>query len=155
LGRYESDDKVAYAKWASAFAADPEGLADDDGNKDHGDEDRERRAGFRATLDKAKAGDLDAQLAVANGFSWRGRYRNDLKAAMWYRRAAAQGAAKAQFRLAHVLLHGLGTDRNPREAARWLCRAAAQGHAEAVEMLGKFALRRAAQGQHRRAVSMV
>ena len=56
---------------------------------------------------------------------------NYAAAIKWYRIAAKQGHAQAQFALGHLYDAGKGVDRDPVEAARWFRRAAEQGHVDA------------------------
>jgi TPR repeat protein len=54
---------------------------------------------------------------------------------MWYRKAAEQGYADAQYKLAYMYDFGLGVRASVAEATKWLRRAAEQGHAEARRTL--------------------
>ncbi len=58
--------------------------------------------------------------------------------ARWFRLAAVQGHADAQFNLGHMFENGQGVTQDRAEAARWYRMAAAQGHALAVEALRRF-----------------
>lgn len=58
------------------------------------------------------------------------------KAATWYRMAAEQGDAKAQFRLGLMSYLGQGVPRDYKEAARWYRMAAEQGDPQAQYNLG-------------------
>ncbi len=58
---------------------------------------------------------------------------------MWYRRAAEQGHADAQFNLGNAYAAGQGACENQEEALRWFERAAEQGHALGQLMAGVFA----------------
>jgi TPR repeat protein len=68
------------------------------------------------------------------------------KAAGWYRRAAAQGHAEAQYCLALALRHGRGLPADARAAERWYRKAAGQGHANAAWNLARLLLFGAAGG---------
>ena len=57
------------------------------------------------------------------------------EAAYWYRRAADQGYAPAQYDLAELYAVGYGVPRDIESALRWMDRAARQGHARAGERL--------------------
>jgi hypothetical protein len=88
---------------------------------------------------------VGAQYAVAEcHFHGRGVPRNYLKAATWYRRAAApssndpRGCADAQYSLAVCFEQGKGVKRDMREATAWYVRAAEQGHALALREVGSF-----------------
>lgn len=65
-----------------------------------------------------------------------GMPRDGAQAAMWFRRAAEQGFADAQFNLALILLQGDGVSPDPAEALIWCRRAAEQGIADAQDRLG-------------------
>ena len=69
----------------------------------------------------------------ANG---RGVARSERRAALWYRKAAAQGYAGAQYDLGVLYANGSGVDQDYREALSWYLRAAAQGYAPAQFNLG-------------------
>lgn len=60
-------------------------------------------------------------------------YREALK---WLDRAAALGAAEAQYQVGDMYLRGLGTKQDLLQAARSYSRAAEQGHAKAQYVLG-------------------
>ena len=57
-------------------------------------------------------------------------------AAEWFRKAAEQGLAEAQFNLGVLHATGRGVPRDHRQAARWYRSAAEQGHAHAQLNLG-------------------
>ena len=59
-----------------------------------------------------------------------------VRAAYWYRRAAEQGDAEAQDRLAHLYNYGLGVTQDYAQAAQWYRKAAEQGNADAQFGLG-------------------
>ena len=56
----------------------------------------------------------------------RGRIHLNPEAVKWYRQAAAQGNARAQFNLGVLYVEGLGVAQNYAEAAKWFRLAAAQ-----------------------------
>ena len=58
------------------------------------------------------------------------------EAAAWYRKAAEQGYARAQFNLGVMYRHGQGVRQNAQEAVTWYRKAAQQGHAWAQANLG-------------------
>ncbi|KAF9971430.1 hypothetical protein BGZ73_005620, partial [Actinomortierella ambigua] len=60
----------------------------------------------------------------------------DRKAVKWYRRAAQQGHAEAQYRLGAMYTCGRGVYRETSEAYWWLLRAAEQDHCQAQSCLG-------------------
>ncbi|MCY4426066.1 MAG: tetratricopeptide repeat protein, partial [Halieaceae bacterium] len=61
---------------------------------------------------------------------------DNAEAAAWFRKAAEQGHATAQFVLGLVYANGQGVPKNDTEAARWYRMAAEQGHATAQFVLG-------------------
>jgi len=66
----------------------------------------------------------------------RGVPKNDAEAVRWYRLAAEQGHAGAQFNLGVIYDQGRGVPKNDAEAVRWFRRAAEQGNANAQLILG-------------------
>ena len=69
-------------------------------------------------------------------FDGRGVPQDYAKAVRWYRRAAEQGHANAQFNLGNMYFHGRGVPEDYPEAVRWLHLAAEQGDADAQFNLG-------------------
>jgi len=53
----------------------------------------------------------------------------------WFRKAADQGFAEAQYRLGDMYARGLGVAKSDAEATRWFKLAAAQGHERARKAL--------------------
>lgn len=112
---------------------------------EHGDGDGSFEHWNRA----AELGYAPAQIALANGFLMASRKVDDpLRvfsaqnlAARWFRKAAEQGDAAAQYRLWELLSAGRGAKQDVRAAARWLGKAAFQGHPEAARALAKKVLR--------------
>ena len=85
---------------------------------------------------KAKGGDPNAQFCL--GFKYyqgSGCARDFSKAMRWYRKAAEQGHAEAQEKLAETLDRGKEVSRNLEEAAVWYRKAAEQGRAKAQARL--------------------
>ena len=92
---------------------------------------------LRALLDKATAGDVAAQLAIAKKYdNGDGVPENTEKAAYWFRKAAEQGNADAQNSLGVCYRMGRGVDKDPAEAMKWYRLAAAQGNPSAFFNLG-------------------
>ena len=60
------------------------------------------------------------------------------EAVRWYRLAAEQGNAPAQFNLGVAYVNGDGVTRDNEEALRWYRLAAEQGHAPAQERLDRL-----------------
>lgn len=83
-------------------------------------------------IDLANKGDIDAQLELGRRYvRGDGVARNTDEAVKWYRLAALQGNAVAQYHLGFITYR-----LNYTEAAHWFRLAAEQGHAEAQGYLG-------------------
>ena len=88
-----------------------------------------------ALLVRAEAGDAEAQNILGSSYSSGfGVPEDDAEAARWYRLAADQGHAGAQFSLGDA--HFFGVPQDAPEAVRWYRLAAEQGHASAQGRLG-------------------
>jgi hypothetical protein len=72
---------------------------------------------------EAEAGNAKAQAKLGDYYRSNSDFTN---AAVWYRKAAEQGDADAQFSLASCYLAGQGVAKNSQEAAKWLRAAAIQ-----------------------------
>ena len=57
---------------------------------------------------------------------------------MWYREAAEQGNADAQYALGRMYYNGEGVPRDEAEAVHWFRMAAELGHAEAQDQLARM-----------------
>ena len=95
------------------------------------------------TLERIRAaerGDADAQFEIGKAFNAGvGVKRDDAEAARWYRRAAEQGHAFAQYGLGIACVMGRdGTEQSWHEAARWWRLSADQGHQGAQVDLGRM-----------------
>jgi len=79
------------------------------------------RSGRDRLLEAAEAGDPEAchRLGLAYRQGSSARLRDDLSAALWFRKAADQGHREAMLALSEAYLGGHGVLRDPREAARW------------------------------------
>lgn len=79
------------------------------------------RMGRDRLLAAAEAGDVEAcyRLGLAYRQGTPPRPKDDLSAALWFRKAAAAGHREAMAALAEAYLGGHGVLRDPREAARW------------------------------------
>lgn len=79
------------------------------------------RSGRDRLLEAAGAGDPEAchRLGLAYRQGSPDRPRDDLSAALWFRKAADLGHREAMLALAEAYLGGHGVLRDPREAARW------------------------------------
>ena len=60
------------------------------------------------------------------------------EAVKWFRKAAEQGDASAQFNLGVMYANGEGVPEDDQEAVRWYRKAAGQGSAEAQYCLGRM-----------------
>ena len=75
---------------------------------------------------------LDAQVALAR-LCESTDADTDLESAVhWWREAAQQGSAEAQYTLGQRYASGAGTEPDPLKSMSWTMRAAEQGHAEAL-----------------------
>jgi len=93
---------------------------------------------FNKKLALAKAGDEEAQMAVADAYgSGKGVKLSKVEASKWYGKASDQGNAEAQFKLATLFHEGApGIKKSPDRAAKLYAAAAKQGHIEAENWLG-------------------
>jgi len=64
--------------------------------------------------------------------------RNERLAAHWYREAALQGHARAQYNMAVLHLQGHGVERDPIVAYAWLIQATANGHEGSNELMAEL-----------------
>ncbi len=86
----------------------------------------------------AEQGDPVAQNALAGlYYSGDGVPQDDAEAARWYRRAAEQGHAEAQYALGLLIYHiGRGAPQDNTQALLWIYLAASQGEDNAQRTLG-------------------
>jgi len=89
---------------------------------------------------RAERGDITAQTDLAYKYLWGedGEEKDYVKAAEWYRNAAARGDYKAQYQLALMYGKGQGVNKDDVKAAEWYRKAAEQGYADAQSMLGSM-----------------
>ena len=115
---------------------DPAARAGDDGLAAHARV--ADAAALAAWLRLAEQGDADAQLRVGQMLRDRQgvRWRDFERAAEWFRRAALQGRADAQYALGRLHYEGFLVPRNAAEMRLTLEAAARQGHAGAQLTLG-------------------
>lgn len=93
-------------------------------------------------LPAAKAGDVQAQLALASMYQFgEGVRQNDLEAAKWTRAAAERGDAVAQINLSEFYTAGRGVPRDAAESYFWLLLAAGQTNRWAETRLAAAAAR--------------
>lgn len=65
-----------------------------------------------------------------------GKSMNMQHAVVWFRKAAEEGYAPAQYELARCYMYGYGVAKNHEEMVYWTLLAAEQGYADAQNMLG-------------------
>ena len=86
---------------------------------------------FRAELEKAEAGDPDAQNLVGEMLHFGHGVPKDFAAALaWYRRASAQGHAVAPNHIGRLYLNAEGVERDEDEACRWYRLSAERGDSD-------------------------
>lgn len=90
-------------------------------------------AAIAALLPLAEKGDAIVQYDLGNFYAKRGTAQDRQESVKWYKKAADQGLADAQFRLADSYSNGVPQD--GAEAAKWYRMAAEQGHQEAQRAL--------------------
>lgn len=93
---------------------------------------------FSTIVKRAKAGNVEAQLALGKAYEDGKNVKRDfLTAANWYKRALRQGDVEATYRLARLVHRGGGKlAQSPELAAQLYRRAAQQGHSGAQNWLG-------------------
>ena len=80
-----------------------------------------------------RPGPIHLGVCYADG---RGVAKDEVEAVKWYRKAAEQNDAEAQFNLGVCYANGQGVAKNEAEAVKWYRKAAEQNHAEAQYNLG-------------------
>ena len=73
---------------------------------------------------------LTVTLAICY-YNGTGVEKDEQKAVEWYKKAAEQGYASAQFNLAVCYENGTGVEKDEQEAVEWYKKAAEQGYASA------------------------
>ena len=99
------------------------------------DADTDRLATLRAKADKGEAA-AQSKLAEAYFIGSLGLAKNEVEAVKWYRKAAEQNQAEAQFNLGVCYWNGQGVAKDDPEAVKWYRRAAEQNHVRAQFNLG-------------------
>lgn len=86
----------------------------------------------------AKRGEADAQYYMGRLYYYeiKGVGKNYSVSAQWFRRAAIQGHAAAQYKLGGMYFTGRGVAPDDREAFKWWRLSGEQGHAETLNNLG-------------------
>jgi uncharacterized protein len=94
---------------------------------------------FRKYLEKAQAGDVDAQYNIGILYYHGEGIRKDHDEALkWFHLSAEQGDAEAQYNLGFMYGRGEGAPKDHRASMEWFQKAASQGHAGAREILEKM-----------------
>jgi TPR repeat protein len=88
---------------------------------------------FETTKARAEAGNAKAQAELGNRYAMTQNYEQAL---YWFKLAAEQGNADAQYSFGLMYANGVGLAQNSQEALRWYHLAADQGDAEAQLQLG-------------------
>jgi TPR repeat protein len=79
-----------------------------------------------------------AELEIGRSFAYgRGVAKDQSQAAFWYRKAAEQGNAEAQYELGFLYLTGDGLTKNEDEAKVWLAKAAKQGDSNTLAAIDR------------------
>ena len=95
--------------------------------------DESEAAYFSRMLSRARNGDSQAQIAVAEAhFYGRGTPTNRVAAVEWYRTAAEAGETDAQASLGLCLFRGIGCEKNSVQAVKWWKAAAEKGNLSAM-----------------------
>ena len=90
-------------------------------------------------MDSSMAEDGDRYACVCIGRMYRRTsYKHYSTTVKWFRKAAEQGYANAQFHLGHMYELGWGVDRNDSTTVEWYRKAAEEGHADAQYRLGQM-----------------
>lgn len=92
---------------------------------------------FAELMPKAMAGDPVAQDRIGAFYDYGFTDQDYRLAALWYRKAARQGSADAEYNLAVLYLGGLGVSEDDHEGVALLRAAAVQGHMIAKRWLGE------------------
>jgi TPR repeat protein len=116
-----------------AFAADKSvALPLETGNEDV-------KGAMSGAMSGALAGDASSQARWGQFlYSGRGCAVDKAEAAVWFRKAADQGIAEAQYSLGLLYERGDGVEQNNTRAAHWYLLAATQGHALAQNALAEL-----------------
>lgn len=91
-------------------------------------------------LQRAQAGDAEAQLQCGDMYHYglEGEEPNLIEAMTWYRKAADQGNARAQYAVGRAYANGVGVSVDRREAIEWYQRSAKQRNKEAIIALAEI-----------------
>jgi len=130
-GRGVEEDERESAKWLRQATRQ----GHEDAKREYNERLEEGR--FAYLLDSAESGNGESQYRLGCLFyqGEKGHPVDKAQAAVWLRKASAQGIAAAQFLLGFMNLSGDGIRQDPVEGKRLLTAAAAQGYAQALELL--------------------
>ena len=95
-----------------------------------------QESGLAKLQTKADQGDADAQFGLGLHYAARGDAPDLVQSAQWYRKAADQDHALAQYNLAVMFAWGQGVPQDDAEAADWIRKAAEGGDAGGQYKLG-------------------
>lgn len=112
-------------------------------NDTRNDEERESVGlnSLTTMLQEAEAGDEDAQLGMGICFEFgNGVSKDEALAAEWYRKAALQGSALAQYYLAGLYVDGRGVDKDVEESFVWYRKAAESGNEDAQFFVAQWCM---------------
>ena len=99
----------------------------------------EKRKSVKSTLQSQSMSAKDAYERGANYYYGRNGFGKDYaEAVKWYRKAAEQGHAHAQFNLGWMYENGEGVAKDDYEAVKWYCMAAVQGVEDAKKALKRM-----------------
>lgn len=97
--------------------------------------------GTKKHWDSAEQGDAVAQSDMGDSYyfgePWSGFELDFTQAVKWYRRAAGQNHAHAQYQLGVCYYYGEGVEQDRAEAVKWLRRSAEQNHSRGALLLGE------------------
>ena len=87
----------------------------------------------------AEKGDANSQNDLGKAFflGTFGLTKDEAEAVKWYRKAAEQNHADAQYNLGWRYAEGRGVPKDEAEAVKWFCKAAEQNHADAQARLSQ------------------
>jgi len=122
----QKDRPQTIGEWQLAFTGAPRQPPVEE--KTVPDEPDPRKNTYQSYLDKAEAGDINAQSTVAfMNAKGLGVKKDEAEAVKWYRRAAEQGHLNSQYNLGVIYAKGRGVEQDFGEAFSWYLRAAEQG----------------------------
>jgi TPR repeat protein len=91
---------------------------------------------YRSSVDVRQKSELSVTWYKTLYATAKGVLKNDTEAVKWYRKAANQGYAEAQYGLGRMYDYGEGVRESDNQAVKWYQKAADQGYAKAQSQLG-------------------